>query len=652
MSILWMFSKCYTLKITLYSLRVLDGYGIITNIVFAIRGSFDLTLNDRIDAVMMRVEKPVRYMGGEFGSVMKDQASVAVRYAFLFPDVYEVGMSHLGMKILYHAINQRDDTWCERVYSPWVDMEQLMREENIPLFSLESRTPINEFDLLGITLQYEMCNSNILTALALSGIPLYQKDRTEGPFVICGGPCAFNPEPLADFVDLFVIGDGEQVSLDLIDLYKEWKASAEPRSVYLRHASTIQGVYVPSLYDVDYAPDGTVVSIKPADGAKLPIMKALITDLDNSYYPDSLIVPYGEVVHNRIMLEIFRGCTRGCRFCQAGMLYRPVRERSVDKLIQLADELVYKTGYDEISLMSLSSGDYSCLPELAREMITRFMDKRVKVSLPSMRIDSVIKDALKETQKVRKTALTLAPEAGTQRLRDVINKGVSEEDLIRTVHDAFDQGWSSVKLYFMIGLPTETDEDVLGIAKLVQQVVNQYFSIPKIRRQPGLRVTVSASVFVPKPFTPFQWSPQIDRDTIMNRQGMLKHELSRIKGVDFKYHAPDVSFLEAVFARGDRRLAIVLARATELGCRMDGWTEKFRYDLWMQAFRECNIDPYFYATRERSINELLPWDHLDAGIDKPFLLREWQKAQREEITPDCRNGCTGCGMKRYQGACV
>ncbi len=602
----------------------------------------------------MRVQKPVRYMGGEFNSIMKDPDAVDVRYAFLFPDTYEVGMSHLGMKILYHTINKREDAWCERVFSPWVDMADLMREEKIPLFSIESRTPVKEFDLLGITLQYEMSYTNILEALDLAGIPLRREDRTEGPFVICGGPCAFNPEPLAPFVDMFVLGDGEQSTHDTIDVYKEWKHSGLPREEYLKMAAKIPGVYVPSLYDVTYNEDGTLAATTPKPGSGAPelVMKALVNDLTAADYPEKLIVPYGEIVHNRIMLEIFRGCTRGCRFCQAGMIYRPVRERSMDRLLELAEKLVSATGYDEISLMSLSSGDYSCLPELAHEMVKKYAEKRVKISLPSQRIDTVLTDTLKETQKVRKTALTLAPEAGTQRLRDVINKGVTEEDLMRSVTDAFDQGWSAVKLYFMIGLPTETDEDVLGIADLAEKVRKCYFSIPKERRAPGLRITVSASVFVPKNDTPFQWASQLNYEQVVARQQLLKQALNKIKGVDFKYHAPDLSFIEAVFARGDRKIGDVLQRAWELGCRFDGWSDQFRSDLWKQAFEECGIDPNFYACRERPTDEVFPWDHIDCGVDKAFLLREWEKSQRGELTHDCRKGCVGCGVKRYKGACV
>ena len=613
-----------------------------------------MTLSDKIDSLMMKVEKPVRYVGGEFGSIMKNPEEVSVRYAFLFPDTYEVGMSHLGMKILYHTINKRDDAWCERVFSPWVDMEQKMRENDIPLFSLESRTPVREFDLLGITLQYEMSYSNILVALDLAGIPLRAADRTEGPFVVCGGPCAYNPEPLAPFVDFFVLGDGEVSTHQYIDVYKEWKASGRPREDFLRMIVGIQGVYVPSFYDVVYNEDGTLRSVSPKPGTGAPelVMKALVNDLTAADYPESLIVPYGEVVHNRIMLEIFRGCTRGCRFCQAGMIYRPVRERSMDRLIELAERLVNATGYDEISLMSLSSGDYSCLPDLAKEMVRRFYEKRVSISLPSQRIDTFLTETLKETQKVRKTGLTLAPEAGTQRLRDVINKGVTEEDLMRSVRDAFEQGWSSVKLYFMLGLPTETDEDAMGIVDLAEKVRAVYFSIPKAQRAPGFRVTVSASVFVPKPFTPFQWCGQLSEADVVRRQQMIRQAISKLKGVDFKYHAPDLSFLEAAFALGDRHMADVLEAAVRLGCRFDGWNDQFRYDLWLRAFEQAGVDPAFYALRQKGLDECLPWDHLDAGVSKEFLLREWAKAQRGELTHDCRKGCVGCGVKRYEGACV
>ena len=611
-----------------------------------------MTLSDRIESLMATVQKPVRYMGGEFNSVMKNPDEVDVRFAFLFPDTYEVGMSHLGMKILYHAINRRPYAWCERVFSPWVDMADAMRAAGVPLFSLESRTPVSEFDLLGVTLQYEMSFTNVLDALDLAGLPLRAADRKEGPFVIAGGPCAFNPEPLAPFVDLVALGDGEVETIELVDCYRAWKASGAPREAFLQEAAKIRGVYVPALYDVAYNGDGTVARIAPRPGSGAPevVRKAMVADLNSAEYPEKLIVPYGEVVHNRIMLEIFRGCTRGCRFCQAGMIYRPVRERSPEKLMEIAQKLVGATGYDEISLMSLSSGDYSCLPELAREMVERFAARRVRISLPSQRIDNVLTETLRETQKVKKTALTLAPEAGTQRLRDVINKGVTEDDLVRSVTDAFEQGWSAVKLYFMIGLPTETDEDVLAIAELARLVRRCYFSVPKERRAPGLRITVSASVFVPKNFTPFQWEAQLDAETVVRRQKLLRDALREVKGVDFKYHAPDVSFIEAVFARGDRRLADVLERAYRLGCRFDGWSDQFRYDLWLKAFEEIGLDPAFYALRERPAGEVFPWDHLDCGVTKSFLAREREKAARGETTHDCRKGCVGCGVNRYEEA--
>ena len=614
-----------------------------------------MELSDRIEDLLLKVQKPVRYIGGEYGAVIKDPEKVDVRFAFLFPDTYEVGMSHLGMRILYHIINRREDTWCERTFTPWVDMAAEMRSAGIPLFTRESRTPEREFDLRGVTLQYEMSFTNILESLDLAGIPLRREERGEGyPFIVCGGPCAFNPEPLAPFVDLIALGDGEIETGELIDLYRDWRVSGAPRDEFLRRAAQIEGIYVPSLYDVRYNDDGTVSEIapKPGSGAPALVKKALVRDLDGADYPDRLIVPYGEIVHNRIMLEIFRGCTRGCRFCQAGMIYRPVRERSMDRLMALARALVENTGYDEISLMSLSSGDYSCLPALAHLMVEEFSRQRVKISLPSQRIDAVLTDTLKETQKVRKTALTLAPEAGTQRLRDVINKGVTEEDLMRSVSDAFSQGWSAVKLYFMIGLPTETDEDVLGIADLAQKVRACYFAVPKEQRAPGLRITVSASVFVPKNFTPFQWCGQLDSETVIRRQNLLKEALRRIKGVDFKYHAPDLSYIEAVFARGDRRLADALEYGWRHGCRFDGWSDQFKYDTWLEAFKACGLDPDFYALRERELDETLPWDHLDAGVTKAFLRREWEKATRGERTQDCRKGCVGCGLKRYEGACT
>ncbi len=615
-----------------------------------------MTLSERIDALLPLVQKPARYIGNEYNAVIKDPAQVDVRYAFLFPDVYEVGMSHLGMKILYHTLNKRPDTWCERVFTPWPDMHTLMSERGIPLFSMESRTPVKDFDFLGITLMYEMGYSNILLSLKLAGIPLLASERKIGkwPIVVCGGPCAYNPEPLAPFVDMFTLGDGENCVHQYVELYKQCKNAADPKAEFLRRAAReVDGAYIPEFYDVSYNEDGTIASVLPKEGSGAPklVRRALVNDLSAADYPEKLIVPYGEVIHDRIMLEIFRGCTRGCRFCQAGMIYRPVRERSPERLMDLAKNLVACTGFDEISLMSLSSGDYSCLGSLAHQMVEEFMPKRVKISLPSQRIDAFLKDTLKETQKVRKTALTLAPEAGTQRLRDVINKGVTEEDLMRAVDDAFSEGWSAVKLYFMIGLPMETDEDILGIADLAAKVRARYFAVPKDKRAPGLRITVSASVFVPKPHTPFEWCAQLDAQTVRSRQRLLKSELDKIKGVEYKYHEMDVSYLEAAFSRGDRRLAGVLIRAVEKGCEFDGWTEFFKKEAWEEAFREEGLDPVQYACRERPLDEVFPWDHLDCGVTKEYLIREYKKSQRAEITPDCRKGCQGCGMKRYEGAC-
>ena len=607
---------------------------------------------EAIARMLDQVQKPTRYTGGKMNTQLKPWDSAKLHFAFCFPDTYEVGMSHLGMKILYAAMNQQSDMLCERAFMPWVDMIDLMKQEKVPLFTLESRSPLSAFDVVGFTLQYEMSYSNILAMLELGGIPLLRENRREeDPIVVAGGPCAFNPEPLADFIDAFMVGDGEEQILDLNRVIMQGREEGASRMTILKRLCAIRGVYVPALYDVQYNADGTIASMKPnCPEAPEKVLKAIIPDLDKAFYPTEIPVPYMEIIHDRIMLEIMRGCTRGCRFCQAGILYRPVRERSLEHLVELAQQLENTTGYEEISLSSLSSGDYTCLAELIRELIRRLDEKHVSISLPSLRLDSVLKDSLEATQKEKKTSLTFAPEAGTQRLRDVINKGVTEDDLMRAVTDAFEQGWSSVKLYFMIGLPTETDEDVLGIADLAQKVRRCYFAVPKDQRAPGLRITVSASVFVPKNFTPFQWSAQLDYDTVVRRQQLLRNALRDVKGVDFKYHAPDVSYIEAVFARGDRRLADALERAYRLGCRMDGWSDQFRYDLWLQAIRECGLDPDFYACRERALDEVLPWDHLDAGVTKSFLKREWEKAQRGETTHDCRKGCVGCGVNRYEEA--
>lgn len=608
---------------------------------------------NKIERMLEKVQKPSRYTGGEMNAVHKDFDSMELTFAFCFPDTYEVAMSHLGMKILYGLINQREKMLCERVCMPWVDMMELMEQEQVPLFSLESRHPVNAFDVVGFTLQYEMSYTNILAMLHLSGIPLRSGERRrEDPIIVAGGPCAFNPEPLAGVIDAFMIGDGEEVMLELCDIIAAWRKSGESRESCLKQLAKLQGVYVPSLYDVTYNEDGTIASFAPnCPEAPAKVQKRIVVDLNTAYYPKDIPVPYTEIIHDRIMLEIMRGCTRGCRFCEAGMLYRPVRERSLERLMELGLSLENTTGYEEISLSSLSSGDYTCLAELIRELMKAFEKKHVSVSLPSLRIDSVLKESLEETQKVHKSSLTFAPEAGTQRLRDVINKGVSEADLMEKVNDAFHGGWNSVKLYFMIGLPTETTEDLDGIGDLAQKCVSAYFAVPKNQRAKGLRVTCSASSFVPKPFTPFQWEPQDTQQQIKDKQAYLRTVLHGIKGVNFNWHEPELSYLEACFARGDRRMCDVLLKAFEKGCILDGWSEQFKFDKWMESFDECYVDPAFYAYRRRSKEEILPWDFIDAGVTKQFLWHEKEKAERAETTKDCRKGCNGCGIQRYKGVC-
>ena len=609
--------------------------------------------SEKIEAMLEKVQKAPRYTGGEMNTAVKGWQEAELHFAFCFPDTYEVAMSHLGMKILYAAINAQPWSLCERVCMPWVDMMALMQEENVPLFSLESRHALHDFDVVGFTLQYEMSYSNILAMLKLGGIPLLREERgQDDPIVVAGGPCAFNPEPLADFIDAFMVGDGEEQIIELNAVINEWKKSGEPKDVLLKRLAQVRGVYVPALYDVTYHEDGTIASFRPnCPEAPEKVLKAIVTDLDSVIYPKDIPVPYTEIIHDRIMLEIMRGCTRGCRFCEAGMLYRPVRERSLEHLVELASSLEKTTGYEEISLSSLSSGDYTCLAELIRELLKRMEGKHVSISLPSLRLDSVLKESLEETQKERKTSLTFAPEAGTQRLRDVINKGVTEADLMEKVTDAFQGGWSSVKLYFMMGLPTETYDDLDGIADLARKVVSAYFAVPKGQRAKGLRVTCSASVFVPKPFTPFQWEPQDTLDTVQQKQMHLREALRSVKGVNFNYHESGLSFLEACFSRGDRRMGKVLLRAFEKGCMLDGWSEQFKYDTWMEAFRECGVDPAFYAYRSREKDEILPWDFIDSGVTKEYLWREKQKADRAETTKDCRKGCNGCGLQRFKGVC-
>lgn len=594
---------------------------------------------------MDKVAKPVRYMGNEYNMVIKDPSMVNIRFVFAFPDVYEVGMSHLGIKILYHLLNERQDTYCERVFAPWIDMEEQMRKNDVSLFSLETKENIRSFDILGFTLQYEMSYTNILNMLDLSKIPIQSCDRTnDDPFIIAGGPCAFNPEPLAQFIDFFVIGESEEILPRILDIYKLWKVKEEPRENFLLQVSIIPGIYVPSYFEVSYFDDGRLSSLlSKKNNLPAKIDRQVVENLNQSYFPETLIVPYMDIVHDRIVLEIFRGCTRGCRFCQAGMIYRPVRERSVERLLDLAEKIIVQTGYEEMSLSSLSTGDYGCLDELVTELMKRFEKKKVSLSLPSLRIDSFAKEYIEEVQKVRKTGLTFAPEAGTQRLRDVINKNVTEENLMSSVQDAFSLGWTSVKLYFMIGLPTESEEDLKGIASMTKHVVDAYHNISKEIRQKGLRVTVSTSTFVPKPFTPFQWEPQISIEEIRTHQRYLQNIL-HIKGVEYNWHEPELSYMEAIFSRGDRRLGNVLYSAWKLGCKFDGWSDQFKYNMWIKAFQENEIDPGFYANRKREKDEVLPWDHINPGVTKEFLWSEYEAALAGKTTIDCRNECINCGV--------
>ena len=602
-----------------------------------------------VEDFLLKVQKPGRYVGGEPGSIVKKLEDVNIRFAFCFPDSYEIGMSHLGIKILYGLYNSIPDVWCERVFAPWDDMEKEMRARDIPLYGLESGDPIKDFDFVGFTLQYELSFSNILLMLDLAHIPLLAKDRTEDdPLIVCGGPCACNGEPIADFVDIFSLGDGEEVSVDMFDLYRDCKAKGFTRRQFLEAASKIDGLYIPSLYDVEYKEDGTIKSVNPIGDAPATVKKRVVSDLDSMYSPDNFVVPFIDIVHDRAVEEIFRGCIRGCRFCQAGFLYRPIREKSPETINKQCRDLCRNTGYDEVSLSSLSSSDYTKLPELLDEMIDWSEKDKVSISLPSLRVDGFSAELTEKLKKVRRGGLTFAPEAGTQRLRDVINKNVTEEELVNTCRTAFDGGWTSVKLYFMIGLPTETLEDVEGIVKMAQLAVDTFYRNPNKPKGKGVQVTASASTFVPKPFTPFQWEPQDTIDVIHQKQ---KHLLSCVtsKKITLNYHDADTSFLEAVFARGDRRLGKVLLRAYELGCKFDGWTDYFSIEKWMQAFEECGVDPAFYANRRRSYDEILPWDHLDYGISKSFLIREHEKSLRAETTPHCRQQCAGCGANKLNG---
>lgn len=603
-----------------------------------------------LEKCLEKVQKPARYLGNEFNSVHKEHSGL-MSFAFCFPDVYEVGMSHLGMKILYHMLNDREDTVCERVFAPWVDMEEEMGKYALPLLSLESHKPIKDFDIVGFTLQYEMSYTNIVNMLFLAGIPALASQRGEDDTFVCaGGPCAYNGEPIADFIDFFILGEGEEVNNEIMDAYKAWKGKKETRFDFLKEISKIEGVYVPSFYDVEYNADGTVKSYTPKyDFVPSRVRKRIIRELDSCYVPEKLIVPFTDIVHDRIMLEIFRGCIRGCRFCQAGYIYRPVRERSCDKLVKTAQSCIMNTGYEEMSLSSLSTSDYTGLGELTDKLLEITVDKRINLSLPSLRVDNFSMELMEKVQKVKKSGLTFAPEAGTQRLRDVINKNVLEEDLMRTAKIAFEGGYNRIKLYFMIGLPTETLEDVEGIAELAQKVLNVFYDIPKEERKGrSVNITISTSSFVPKPHTPFQFEPQNSMELLIEKQKFLKDKI-KSRCITYNWHQSEVSFLEAVFAKGDRRLSRVLLEAHRLGCRFDGWSDFFSYEKWKQAFENTNVNPDFYAYRKIKTDEVLPWDIADIGVTKEFLIKELEKAYRGETTKSCREKCSGCGAASFGG---
>lgn len=606
-----------------------------------------------IEKFLLQVQKPGRYVGGEVNSVVKDKSEVEVRFAFCFPDLYEIGMSHLGIKILYGAFNQVPYFWCERVFAPWVDMEQRMVENNIPLYALESGDPVSDFDFIGFTLQYELSYTNVLRMLELSGVPLRSADRTElHNIVVGGGPCACNPEPLADFFDIFFLGDGEEVDMEVMELYRQCKKEGKGKSEFLRLAAQIEGVYVPALYDVEYNEDGTVKSYTPKDGAPATVKKRVVLDMDNAYYPNSFPVPMIEVVHSRIAEEVLRGCIRGCRFCQAGFLYRPFREKSIDVIDAQCRALCASTGYDEISLSSLSTSDYSKLNEMIDRLHQWTEKDKVSLSLPSLRVDGFSPELMERINSVRKSGLTFAPEAGSQRMRNVINKNVTEEELLHTVDVAFTEGWTRIKLYFMIGLPTETMEDVLAILELGKKVVDTFYQNKQKPRGKAVEVALSAAAFVPKPFTPFQWFGQDTMETLQKKQRELTGNV-RSKRVSVSYHGAKTSFLEAVFARGDRRLCAVMEKAMELGLHFDGWDDQFDFGKWMEAFDACGLDPAFYANRTRSLDEVFPWDHLDYGVTKNFLKAECERAYQEVTTPNCREKCSNCGALCYKGGlCV
>ncbi|MBR2406810.1 MAG: TIGR03960 family B12-binding radical SAM protein [Clostridia bacterium] len=606
-----------------------------------------------LEQLFEKVQKPARYTGGELNSIVKDKSKVAVRFAFCFPDLYEVGMSHLGMKILYGAKNAVEDFWCERVFAPDTDMETLMRENGIPLFALESRDPVRDFDFVGFTLQYEMCYTTVLNMLDLAGMPLRAADRGDDmPLVVGGGPCACNPEPLADFFDIFIMGEGEEVNLELMSLYREHKQRGYHKQEFLRAASQIEGVYVPALYEVAYCDDGRVCSVTACQGAPATVRKRIIKDMDTAYYPEAFVVPFIDIVHDRAMSEIFRGCIRGCRFCQAGFIYRPVREKSVDTIDRQSRALCETSGYEEFSLSSLSTSDYTKLEELLTTLLSWAEEQHTNISVPSLRVDGFSEELANRLNVLRRNGLTFAPEAGTQRLRDAINKNLTEDEILETAHRAFAGGWTSVKLYFMMGLPTETNEDIVGINTLGQKIVNCFYQNPDKPKGKGVTVSVSVSCFVPKPFTPFQWEPQDSLAQLEEKQKLLRESVTT-KKISLSWHDAKTSYLEAVLARGDRRLGTVLEEAFRRGFNLDAWSEHFDFDAWMDIFRSQGLDPDFYASRRREADEVFPWDHIDVGVSKAFLWSENQRAHEAVTTPNCRQECSHCGATCFKGGiCV